>query len=174
MRRVALLALLVACRSRGGGEDFRATPAATARVELCAAYPFEPKRTGSVVIQRDGTPGDVFQFEGHPYNVHKDDCLALAGRELREIGWYPEPDGRTSVVLHLGGELADRLESRTEHRMSQFDAVFVAGTLYTVALHEHVFSDAMALSGPDRDKQRALFEQLTGVAPPVTSPSRSR
>jgi hypothetical protein len=165
VRRVVLLALLAACRSRGGGEDFRATPAANARVELCAAYPFSP-RSGAVVIQRDGTPGDVFQFEGHPYNVHKDDCLALAGPELREIGWYPEPDGRTSVVLHLGGELADRLESRTEHRMSQFDATFVGGSLWTISLHEHVMSEAIALSSPDRDKQRALFKQLTGVEPP--------
>jgi hypothetical protein len=162
---VLLLALLAACRGRGEDRAFRVPPAANARVDICSAYPYEPKKTGAVVIQRDGAAGEVVEFEGASFNIHRDDCLAIAGADLRQIGWIAD-SGKLNVILYLGDQVADRLEERCIHRMSQFEAMFVSGALYTIVLTHDVLSDRVALVGPDRDKQRALFVRLTGVSPP--------
>jgi hypothetical protein len=156
--------LIVAVAACGRAEPPGVAPAADATVEMCAAYPFNPNETHAVVIDRSGSPGEVVTWHDRNFNVHHSDCLKVAAADIRSIAWAPDGP-QFAIAVRAVGAVADRIEERTEKRMSQFEALYMDGELYTVALHEHVV-DSLWLVDRDRARQAAFYERLTGANPP--------
>jgi hypothetical protein len=153
MRFLVFALLLVACAKKL--DDFHV--AGKAALSVCAAYSYDPK-SGAVVIQRDGNPGDVIDYKGQKFNVHRSDCVTIA---QPTIHWTIDGD-----VAFIGFGDSASLGERSEKRMSQYDAIFVGDALVSVSLYEAVMRDTLWLGSSHRDDQAKLFATLTGTQPP--------
>ncbi len=124
---------------------------------ICAAYFYEPARTGAVVIDPAGKPGNIVEYRGGRFNIHKSDCLPI---EHPIIHWALDGD---KAYVGLGD--SDAIGARSEQRMSQYDALYAGDELLSISEYEGVMRDALWLSGTDIAAQRALFAKLAGAPP---------
>jgi len=153
MRWLAALLLLVACARKP--DDFHV--AGKLPVAACAAYLYTP-RSGAVVIQPDGKPGELVEYKGRQFNVHRSDCVTIA---QPSIHWIVD-----DKVAYVGLGDSTALGARSEQRMSQYDALYGGDALLAVSLYESVMRDTLWLVDSHTDEQAQLFEKLTGTRPP--------
>jgi hypothetical protein len=154
MRTLALVVLLVACAKKA--DDFHV--AGKLPVSVCAAYVYEPKQTGAVVIDPGGKVGEVVDYKGHQFNVHRSDCVTIA---QPTIHWVVNDD---TAFVGVGDSAT--LGPRSEKRMSQYDAIYAGDALLSISLYEAVMRDTLWLGDSHRDEQAKMFVQLTGTQPP--------
>jgi len=157
MRLAIAACLLLACRR--GPDDSHVPARAGLRVAACAAYPYEPAKTGAVVIDGAGNPGDLVEFHGHTFNIHRDDCAVI---DHPIIHW--SVDGER-LFVGLGDD--DAVGARSEHRISQYDAIYAGDEILSISLYEQVLRDVIWLVADDGAAQRKLYEKLTGAPPPT-------
>lgn len=146
--------------------EYRPESLASFQLELVAAYPFDPERTGAVVIDPTGSPGSVITFAGQRFNLHRGNRLSLAPGEVRRVRWVEgDGDGSPLLAIRLSGPAAARLRARSMARMSQFDALLIDGDVMSVPLHEDVMDHRLFLVDSDRARLARLYHRLVGRNP---------
>ena len=156
MRHVLVACLLVSCAKHR--DDFHVAAKPGLAIAVCAAYVYDPKTTGAIVVEPNGKAGGLVAFRGTQFNVHRGDCLTIAHPTIH---W--SVDGARAFV-GLGDDPA--IGARSARRMSQYDALYAGDELLEIPLYEAVMSETLWLGATDRDLQRRLFERLTGSSPP--------
>jgi hypothetical protein len=162
---LAAIAALAAPTLAAAAEDARAPGMAADRLELIAAYPYDPAGTGAVVSDGSGEVGDVITFQGHRYNLHRDDRLVLGPDDVVNVRWRDSGDGAYLAVL-VRGDARAALRARGIHRMSQYDAFAIAGDVVSVALVEAVMDGRLFLHEPDRTRAADIYRRLVHAEPP--------
>jgi hypothetical protein len=154
MRTLALVFLLVACAKKP--DDFHV--AGSVPVSVCAAYSYEPQQSGAVVIEPSGKTGEVVDYRGHQFNIHRSNCVTIA---QPTIHWHV-----TDGIAFVGVGDSAELGARSEKRMSQYDAIYAGDALLWILLYEDVMRDTLWVGDSHRDDQVKRFVQLTGTQPP--------
>lgn len=134
-------------------------------LDLVAAYPYEPERTHAVVIDASGSPGQVVEWHGRRFNLHRGDHLAIDSSQVRRVRWLDQGSDGVWLAIRLDRRRAAALRQRSIHRMSQFDALFVNDRLVSVAEYEDVMWGRFMLHDPEPARLRALYRTLVGHDP---------
>ena len=105
----------------------------------------------------DGQPktGEVVQFEGIPWQIHRDDCLVLAHPH---VVWL---ENKAKAGLELGK--SDELPKRSNR--VKIDALFVGTELFSILPYLDEHEDVLWVEG-ERTNLAPVFTKLTGVQPP--------
>lgn len=147
--------------------EYRPQELRSFRLELVAAYPLrEVVRAGempAVVIDRDGSPGEIIESDGQRFNIHRTDRLVITSDHVERVRWIEGPDAPT-ISVRLDRATAAALGHRSNRRISQHDALFLDGKLVGVPIYNDLVT-RLWYASPDRAAQRAFFQALTGAPP---------
>ena len=135
------------------------------RLELVAAYPYDPEHTHAVVIDTSGDVGEIVTYDGHRYNLQRSDRLAITRDDVGNVRWLDASRG-AYVAVRLRGDARAAVRRRTLRRISQYDALFVDGRLDGIFLYEDVMDGRFFVHEGDRARATALYRELTGAGTP--------
>ena len=144
--------------------EYRPQELRSFRLELVAAYPLREVAEGempAVVIDRNGSPGEVIESDGHRFNIHRSDRLIITSDQVERVRWIDSDDAPT-ISIRLDRDTAAALGHRSNRRISQYDALFLDGHLVGVPIYNDLVT-RLWYASPDRDAQRAFYQALTGA-----------
>jgi hypothetical protein len=150
---------------REAWDEYRPQGIAPVRLELVAAYVYEPEATGAVVVDPTRTVGDLVSSRGARFNLHRGDQLAIDPAEIRRVRWIERPGEPAAIVIRVDADARARIDRRSIERASQYDAVLVDGKLATILLYEQPGIGRLILWDPDRAALADLYRRLTGTDP---------
>jgi len=135
------------------------------RLELVAAYPLRQGEgeMPAVVLDRDGSPGEIIESDGRRFNLHRTDRLVITSDHAERVRWIDGAD-RPTISIRLDRGAASALGHRSDRRISQYDAVFLDGHLIGIPIYDDIVT-RFYYASPDRAAQRAFYQALTGAPP---------
>lgn len=145
--------------------EYRPQELRSFRLELVAAYPLREVagEVPAVVIDRDGSVGEIIESRGQRFNLHRSDRLVITSDQVERVRWIDGAE-RPTISIRLDRDSAAALGHRSDRRISQFDALFLDGKLVGVPLYND-FVTRLWYASPDRAAQRAFYQALTGTPP---------
>jgi hypothetical protein len=170
-RALALPLTVAACLAIGAPTlvetfaEYRPQELRAFRLELVAAYPLRQVEgeMPAVVIDRDGSPGEIIESDGHRFNIHRTDRLVITSDQVERVRWIDGADAAT-ISVRLDRDTAAALGHRSNRRISQYDALFLDGRLVGVPIYNDLVT-RLWYASPDRAAQRAFYQALTGAPP---------
>ena len=135
------------------------------RLDLVAAYWFQPERTHAVVIDGNGSPGEVIEYQGTRFNIHHSDELTIDSSQVRRVRWLDLGAKGAWLTIRLDSQQAAALRRRTIHRLGWRDALFVNHQLVAVVTYSDVMVGRLLLHLPDRARLRLIYRTLVGHQP---------
>jgi hypothetical protein len=137
-------------------DEYRPQEVGTFTIELASAYPIAEGHPPTLVIDQQGRAGDIVEYRGARYTVHRGDSLRFTSAHVARVRWL---DG--GISFRFDREIAAALARRSESRISEHDALFIDGELVAIPVYETTVSDRLWLRDRDPSDLQRLYVRLT-------------